>query len=69
MSTKKALDLVGEKMSGLLPDAGLLDRIIDDDLIPDAQTMLERQFVSSGGGHSHDTASSATGILNAKSSV
>jgi len=48
LSTKKALDLVGEKMSGLLPEASLLDRIIDDDLIPDAQTMLERQFVSSG---------------------
>ena len=52
-------------MSGLLPEASLLDRIIDDDLIPDAQTMMERQFVSSGpaaAGAAH-TASSATGIL------
>ena len=51
LSTKKALDLVGEKMGGqLLPDPTLIDRVVDDDSIPDPMSLLMRQ--QQGGGTS-----------------
>ena len=47
LSTKKALDLVGEKMSGqLLPDPALMDKLLDDEAIQDPQGLMERQYVT-----------------------
>ena len=42
LSVRKSLDLVGEKMTSLLPDPSLIDLMVEDEKIPDPLVYMNR---------------------------